>query len=45
MSDAIYKSLFFLNYSKLVYDVDQLQKLLLHCFGVRISSVLRVCSK
>jgi len=44
MSDAFYKSSFFLNYLTLLYDGDQLQYLLMHCFDVRVSSVLLLCS-
>jgi len=32
MSDAFYKSSFFLNYLTLMYDGDQLKLLLVHCF-------------
>jgi len=39
ISCTFYKSLFFLNYSKLLCDGDQMQQLLMHCFGVRVSSV------
>jgi len=45
MSDAFYKFSFFINYSQHLYDGDQLQWLLVHCFSVRISSVLLMCSK
>ena len=45
MSDAFYKSSFFLNYSTLFYDGEQMQQLLVNCFGVRVSSVLLLCSK
>jgi len=38
MSDAFYKYLFFLNYSTLLYAGDQLQYMLVHCFGVRLIS-------
>jgi len=38
MSDAFYKSSFFLNYSTLLYAGDQLQYILVHCFGVRLIS-------
>jgi len=41
-SDAFYKSSFFLNYPKLLYAGDQLQQLLVHCFGVRVSVLLFV---
>jgi len=29
----------------LLYDGDQLQQLLVHCFGSRVSSILLLCSK
>jgi len=41
MSDAFYKSSFFLNYSMFLYDGAQLQYLLGNCFGVRVSSALQ----
>jgi len=45
MSDAFYKSSFFLNYSTLLYGGDQMQYLSVNCFGVYVSSVLVLCSK
>jgi len=45
MSDAFYKSSFFLNYSTLLYGVDRMQKLLVSCFGICVSSALLLCSK
>jgi len=42
MSDAFYKYLFFLNYSTLLYAGDQLQYLLVRCFGVRLISIVSV---
>jgi len=44
MSAAFYKPSYFLNYLKLLYDGEQLQYLLGHCFGVHNSSVLLLCS-
>ena len=43
-SITFHKSSFFFNYLTLLYDSDQLQYLLVHCFGIRISSVLLLCS-
>ena len=44
MSDAFYKSSFFLNYSTLLYG-EQTQQLSMNCFGVCVSPVLLLCSK
>ena len=45
ISDAFCKSSFFLSYTELLCDGDQLQQLLMHCFGVHVPSVLPLCSK
>jgi len=44
VSDAFYKSSFFLNYSTLLYG-DQMQWMSVNCFGVCVSPVLLLCSK
>jgi len=43
MSDAFYKSSFFLNYSALLSDGDQMQWLLVNCFCVRLSCTAHHC--
>jgi len=43
VSDALHKSSFFFNYLTILHQGDHLQLLLVHCFGVRASSVLVVC--
>ena len=45
MSDAFYKSSFFLNYSTLLYGGDRMQQLFVGCFGICVSSVLILCNK
>jgi len=45
MSDAFYKTSFFLNYSALLYDGDQMLQLFMNYFGICVSSVLLLCSK
>ena len=45
MSDAFYKSSFFLNYSTLLCGGDRMQLLFVSCLGICVSSVLLLCSK